>query len=347
MKKTARTVLVILVLVLTLFTSCSKNRKKVLYVYNWSYYTPEDVIASFEEEYNCKVIMDYFASNEEMFAKIMASGGGGYDIIFPSGDYTSIMIKLGMLEEIDLSKIPNTKYITDLVKSKATYDPDMKYSVPYFMGAAGIAVNKTKLQDYEKSWSIFEREDLKNKMCMMDDMREVIGDALIHLGYSCNSTNMDELNEAFELINTKWKPNLTKFDAEGFAKSFSTGEYTVAHGYAESFFEEIPESKWDNVDFFIPEEGGAMYIDNMCIPKNAPHYELALEFINYIQDPENYAQFLDRFHFPASVNAEAEKYRTTKPFYTVDMLKNCETKDDLAENLAIYNELWEKIRYVN
>lgn len=347
MKPRVKAVLFILFAILALFTSCSKEKKKVLYVYNWSYYTPDEVIESFEKEYNCNVVMDYFASNEEMFAKVMASGGGGYDIIFPSGDYTSIMIKLEMLEEIDLSKIPNAKYITDLVKSKATYDSVMKYSVPYFMGAAGIAVNKTKLKDYEKSWSIFEREDLKGKMCMMDDMREVIGDALIYLGYSCNTTDINELNEAFDLINNKWKPNLTKFDAEGFAKSFATGEYTVAHGYAEAFFEEIPEDRWDNVDFFIPDEGGAMYIDSMCIPKKAPHYELALEFINYIHDPKNYAKFLDRFHFPASTNSEAEQYRTTKPFYSVEMLEKCETKDDLAEGLALYNELWEKIRYVN
>lgn len=347
MKKRIFMAAVLAIAALLLLSSCSKDKKRILYVYNWSYYTPDEVIDSFEEEYSCKVVMDYFASNEEMFAKVMASGGGGYDIIFPSGDYTSIMIKLGMLEEIDLSRIPNAEYITELVRNKASYDHEMKYSVPYFMGAAGIAVNKTKLKDYDKSWSIFSREDLKGRMCMMDDVREVIGDALIYLGYSCNTDSDEELQEAFDLIVNKWKPNLTKFDAEGFAKSFATGEYTAAHGYAESFFEELPEERWNDVDFFIPEEGGTMYIDNMCIPKNAPHYDLAIDFINYIHKPENYAKFLDRFHFPASVNSKAEEYRTTVPFYTTEDLQRCETKDDLAENLAKYNELWERIRYVN
>lgn len=346
------------VLVTTAFllclTGCSKKNenastkddsKRVLYVYNWSYYTPDEVIADFEKTHNCHVVLDYFASNEEMFAKFMASGGSGYDIVFPSGDYVSIMKKQGMLEKIDSTKIPNEKNVSSLVREKATYDPTMEYSVPYFMGAAGIAVNKTKLKDYDKSWSIFENAALKGKMCMMDDMREVMGDALIHLGYSVNTINPSELKEAQDYIINKWKPNLTKFDAEGFAKSFSTGEYIVAQGYAEAFFEEIPEANWGNVDFFIPEEGGPMYIDSMCIPKGAKHYDLACEFINFILEPQNYAKFLDRFHFPASVNPEAEKYRKTKPFYTVEMLKGCEIKDDLAENLDTYNKLWEKIRY--
>jgi spermidine/putrescine transport system substrate-binding protein len=85
----------------------------------------------------------------------------------------------------------------------------------------------------------------------------------------------------------------------------------------------------------------------MCIPKGARNYDLALEFINYIHKPENYAQFLDRFHFPASVNTETEKYRTTTPFYTVEMLENYELKDDLGPNLEMYNKAWETIRYVN
>lgn len=340
--------------VLLIVTSCSKSeeinehKRQTLYVYNWSYYTPEDVIERFEEEYNCDVVLDYFASNEEMFAKLMASGsrsGSGYDVIFPSADYVEIMIKLGMLEELDLANIPNSRYISENVLSKADYDSKMHYSVPYFMGAAGIAVHKNSVSDYPHSWSLFSDSEYRDRMCMMDDMREVMGDALTYLGYSVNTTDDEELQQAFDLIENEWKPNLTKFDAEGFAKSFATGEYVIAQGYAEAFFEELPESRWDEVDFFIPDEGGPLYIDSMCIPVGARHKELAEAFINYICDPENYASFLDRFHFPASVNPEADKYRTTVPFYNADDLERCELKKDLAENLVKYNTLWERIRY--
>ena len=339
-----------------LFLGCSKGSdsssanttgSKKLYVYNWSYYTPDSVIEAFEKEFGVDVVLDYFASNEEMFAKLKASGNAGYDIIFPSGDYVSIMMNQNMLEKLDTSKMPNLQYITDLALSKATYDPKMEYSVPYYLGASGIAVNTRMASDYERSWNIFADTRFKDRMVMMDDMREVLGDALAYLGYSVNTTNPAELEQARALVNDSWKPNLVKFDAEGFAKSFASGEYWVAHGYAEAIFEELPENQWANVDFFLPAEGGPMYLDSMCIPKGARNYDLALEFINYIHKPENYAQFLDRFHFPSSVNSEAEQFRTTTPFYTVEMLADYELKDDLGVHLEMYNKAWETIRYDN
>ena len=351
-------ILLVALFLSTLLTGCSKGGDEAssasrktsdhkLYVYNWSYYTPDEVIAQFEQEFNCDVVLDYFASNEEMFAKMMAGGGQGYDIVFPSGDYVSIMMTLGMLEPIDLAKIPNSANISDLVLSKATYDPDMAYSVPYFMGAAGIAVNKSMVKDYAHDWNIFGDKRLAGRMCMMDDMREVMGDALAYLGYSVNTTDPAQLEAARKLVNDTWKPNLVKFDAEGFAKAFASGEFWVVQGYAEAVFEELSEDKWGNVDFFLPQDGGPMYIDSMCIPKGAKHIDLAHEFINFIQRPEIYAKFLDRFHFPASVNPAAEQYTTTTPFYTVDMLTNYELKEDLGSNLETYNKIWETIRYVD
>ncbi|MGH0054435.1 MAG: extracellular solute-binding protein, partial [Sphaerochaetaceae bacterium] len=194
-------------------TSENKSDSKKLYVYNWSYYTPDSVIASFEEEFGVDVVLDYFASNEEMFTKLMASSEAGYDVIFPSGDYVSIMKNLGMLEPLDTSKMENLQYISPLALEKATYDPQMEYSVPYYLGASGIAVNKKMVKEYEKSWNIFADTRYKDRMVMMDDMREVLGDALAYLGYSVNTTNETELEEARVLINTQWKPNLVKFDA--------------------------------------------------------------------------------------------------------------------------------------
>ena len=320
--------------------------KSTLYIYNWSYYTPEEVVEAFEEEYNCNVVFDYFASNEEMFAKFMAAGGVGYDLVVPSGDYVSIMKNLGMLKEIDHSKIPNLKYMTDLVKEKSSFDPGQQYSIPYYMGAAGIAVHTSKVADYPRSWSLFSESSLKGKLCMMDDTREVMGAALAYLGYSINSTNPDEIAETYDLINNSWKPNLAKFDAEGFGKSFSTYEYYAAHGYAEVFFEEVPEEEWDEIDFFIPEEGCVIYADNFVIPAKAEHYDLACEFINFFLEPENYAKFLDRFHFPSSIHTEAGNYMTVKPFYTTEMMQNGESRLDVGEDLALYNDAWQKIRYM-
>ena len=153
--------IVLILFILNVFTACRKKEQTVLYLYNWTYYTPDSVIQAFEKKYDVKVVYDDFASNEDMFAKLMA-GSKGYDLVIPSADYVSIMIKLNMLEPLDISKIPNIRYLRPDVLSRIDYDPKMQFSVPYYMGAAGIAVNTQEVPDYERSWNIFARKDLKN-----------------------------------------------------------------------------------------------------------------------------------------------------------------------------------------
>ena len=318
--------------------SCSKDK---LHLYNWSYYTPESVIAKFEQENNVRVIIDEFASNEEMYTKLK-TGGSGYDIVFPSQDYVSIMIRQGMLEKLDKSLIPNLVNIDPVMLKKATYDPAMDYSVPYYWGATGVIVNTAKVPDYEKSWSIFGRSDLKGRMTMLDDMREVIGAALSYLGYSQNSKNPAEIEAAKNLINSQWKPNLTKFDAETFGKGYANGEFWVVHCYAEVVFEEImdDEQLLKDTKFFIPPPGGTAYIDSMCILKNAKNKEMAYKFIDFIHRPEVYAEFCDSFGFPATANIPARRFIKGPTWYEAEDIVNAELKYDLGDALELYNDAW-------
>jgi spermidine/putrescine transport system substrate-binding protein len=340
--------LLILVLVF-IGTSCSRSKgaDNKLHLYNWTYYTPDEIVSKFKEETGIEIVIDNFASNEEMFAKIMAGGNHGYDIIFPSSDYTSIMITKDLLMELDHSKLPNLKYIDPLVKEKAPYDSTFKYSVPYFMGSSGIAVNKTRVPaDYERSWNIFADERIKGRMSLLDDMREVMGAALMYLGYDGNSTNEAELDEATDLIINKWKPNIVKFDSESFGKAFSRNEFYVVHAYAENVFLEVSPSTWDDIDFFVPEGGGMMYIDNMVIPKGARNVEAAHKFINFIHEPENYAIFLDDFFFPPTTNTGAAEFMENDIFFfTSDDLVYSSNLSDLGADLDLYNSRWQKIRY--
>jgi len=329
-------------------TSCGKDDGKTLYLYNWTYYTPEDVVANFEKEFDVKVKIDNYASNEEMYSKLRA-GAKGYDIVFPSQDYASIMIKQGLVREIDLSKVPNASKVNPKMLEKTTYDSTMKYAVPYYYGAAGISVNKTKVNwEYERSWNIFADKRFAGHATMMDDMREIIGNSLVMDGCSVNTLDDAELKHAADRVINEWKPNLVKFDAEGFGKSFATGDFWLCQGYAEVTHGEVPQEKWaETIDFFIPAEGGPSYVDSMMILKDAPHYELALKFINYILEPKNYAMFLDFFNFPCYVVPEAEQYMTTTPLYDAKQMDNCELKNDIGEGLDKYNELWQNIRFTS
>ena len=333
-------------------SGCGKSNK--LYIYNWTYYTPDSVIEKFEEEYNVKVIYDEFASNEDMYAKIMATNrkgligffsrlfGRGYDIVFPSGDYVSIMIHQDMLEKIDKSKLSNLGNIDPEIVKRATYDPTMEYSVPYYYGAAGVIVNTARVPEFEQSWSIFSRPDLRNRMTMLDDMREVMGDALAYLGYSVNTKNPAQIAEARDLINNEWKPNLTKFDADAFGKGYANGDFWVVQGYAEVVYEEIMDNPQLMKDtfYFVPKEGGPAYLDSMCILKGAKNIDIAHKFIDFIHRPEIYAEFADEFGFPATANLPARQYKTGNSWYEMEDLIDTELKDDLGDALDLYNDAW-------
>ncbi|MBN1468388.1 MAG: extracellular solute-binding protein [Fusobacteriaceae bacterium] len=338
-------ILALLVLVLT-FVSCGKTDSnqadsKELYLFNWSDYLPEEVIKGFEQETGIKVTLDLYSSNEEMYAKI-SQGGTGYDIIFPSADYQEIMIKQGMLQKIDKTKISNISELdTDMVK-KLDFDPNMDYVVPYAIGAVGIAVNKSKVSNYEKSYKIFEDSSLKGKSTLLDDARQVLTSALVYNGLDPKSSNPADLAKAKETV-MKWKSNILKFDSDSFGKGFANEEFYVVQGYFENISSQITEEQRKNMDFFIPEKGATMYIDSMVIPKDAKNYENALKFINYVHRPDVYVKIVDFFSIP-SINKGAEKLRKTKAPYTLDDMKNTTLIKDLGDALEPQTNLWTEIK---
>lgn len=348
MRKTSRIAVIFCVFVAAAgLVSCEK--KQVLKLYSWTYYTPSDVVKDFEQEFGCKVVVTEYDSNETMFNKLVNGGARSFDIVVPSQDYVSILMSKDMLQPIVQEKFTNRSKINPSVLEKVTYDPEMIFAVPYYFGAAGISVNKKKVSsEYERTWNIFADSQFKGHASMMDDYREVIGDALMYNGHSVCTTNDSELKEAVDLIKNEWLPNIVKFDAEGFGKDFARGDLWLCQGYAEVIFGEVPKDEWEStIDFWIPEDGGPSYLDSMCILKDSKNAELATEFINFIHRPKNYAKFLDFFRFPCYVNLEAQQYMTTEPMYSADALENCELKNDIGDYLEKYYEQWERLRILN
>jgi spermidine/putrescine transport system substrate-binding protein len=329
------------ILTLTVLAAGCGTENSKLYFYNWVTYIPEDVRQDFKKETGIEVVLDEFASNEEMYAKLTA-GGFGYDVTIPSGDFVSIMIREGMLEKIDKSKVPNFKYIDPEFLAKIEFDPGNEYSVPFFAGAAGVTVNTKQVPEFEKSWKIFYREDLRGRMTMLDDMREVMGDALKFLGYSVNTRNPQELAEAKKIVGD-WRDKIVKFDAETFGPAFAREEFWVVQGYVENVFTELDESMLNNAEFFIPEEGGPMYLDSMVILKGAKNLDAAYRFIDFIQRPDINARIADYLTIP-SLNIEARKLMKEEPAYSYEDLKRCEFKEDLGRDVELYDTIWHEIR---
>ncbi|MDR0362199.1 MAG: spermidine/putrescine ABC transporter substrate-binding protein [Planctomycetota bacterium] len=325
--------------------SASAGEESVLHVYTWSDYFDPDVIADFEDEFACRVSIDYFDSNEAMYAKIKA-GAGGYDLITPSSYMSAVMNKQGMLSPVDHSLIPNIDNM-DRTYTAMTEDPDMSYSVPYTRTVSGVGYNRKRLGEVEdESWAIFARTDLSRRMTMLNDVRETIGAALKYLGYSLNTTNENELAEAGELLR-QWKRNLAKFEVDEAKIGLGSGEFHVIHGYNGDVALIMEEN--DDIDFFVPGEGASIASDDFVILNGAGNPGLAHEFINYILDPEIALRNMEGIFYympnPAAV-AMLDPELSESPAFAVsdEVLARCEVIRDLGEDNALYVRIWDMVK---
>jgi spermidine/putrescine transport system substrate-binding protein len=331
--------------------SCQKkgtaSGPRKLYIYNWTYYIPDQVLRDFEKKFDCEVVYEEFDSNEAMYQKLSA-GGSGYDVVFPGADYAPLLMNKGLLQKLDRSKLPNIANIDPNISAKKVFDPKNEWCVPYFMGAAGVMVNKEKIKSYEKSWSIFDRADLKGKVTIQDDLRETFGAALKYAGLSGNAKDPADIAKAVEVIKG-WKKNIVNFDSTTYGESFVAGDLWAVHCYAEVIYLLLSEGQVDNekfadkYEFFIPKEGNVAFMDNMAILKASKNKDLAYAFINYVHDPEVNARIAEFTRYPC-INVKALPLVKVKPNYSIEQVLNCELKLDVGDALKLYSDAWEKLR---
>ena len=319
--------------------------KPVLNLYTWSDYIDENLVKEFEKQYNCKVVIDTFDSNEFMYAKLKA-GGSGYDVIVPTSYMSKIMNDQKMLLNLDHSKLPNSKYIDKRYLDNLAIDKKMEYCIPYMLGYTCIAYNKEKLGDIPQTWEVFSNEKNKGRMTMLNDYRETIGAGLMFNGYSINTRNEKELEKAKEQV-LKWKKNLAKFDNEVYKAGIQSGEFLVVQGYSGDLFQVLDESP--NLSFMIPKEGVMIACDDMVIPASADNPELAYKFINFFMDPKNAAKNMEYTCYAAPI-PEAKKYLPeelrTHPgmIFPEALFKAGQIIQDLGDDNAKYLKVWDEIK---
>jgi len=334
-------------LALGMIAGCGPSKPE-LHIYTWSDYVDEDVKSKFEEENNCKVVIDTFDSNEAMYAKLQA-GSTGYDIITPSSYQIPLMAKNKMIIPLDHSKIPNVKKNFDAAFANSILDPSFTYNAPYMVTYTGIAYRKDKIaKDVPvDSWKIYETAALKGRMSLLSDMRETIGAALKSLGYSLNSEKKEELDKAVEVV-LKWKKNIAKFDNEQYKTAVAAGEWFVGHGYSSDVTQIMLED--DKVGFSLPKEGFTIAFDEMVIAADAPQKELAHKFIDFMYRPEMAKANMESVCAPMPVKAALE---ALKPELKALIVKDADTIkrgevlrdfDDKPEVRRMYIEAWDKIK---
>lgn len=295
--------------------------EKTLHVYNWSDYIAPDTLAKFQKETGIKVVYDVFDSNEVLEGKLMA-GSTGYDLVVPSSNFLERQSQAGIFEPLDKSKIPNYKNLDpEMLKLVAHNDKDNKYGIPYMMVTTGIGYNVDKVKAAlgkdapVNSWDlIFKPENLeKLKSCgvsFLDAPSEVYATVLHYLGKDPNSTNADDYKAALDVL-MKIRPYIRQFSSSGYIDELAVGDLCMVYGFSGDVMiarKRAQDAKKSyEVNYFIPKGGAPAWFDLMVIPKDAPHPEEALAFINYIETPKVHAAITNTMFYP-NANKEARQY---------------------------------------
>ena len=343
MKKTLiATLFLTLVLVVT---GCSgSSSTQTLNVYNWGDYIDKSVLKEFEQEFNVKINYEEYANNEEMLAKLKA-GGTAYDVVFPSEYMVEYMISADMLNELDYEKLSNYGNIDERFKDLA-YDPNNKHSVPFMWGTMGIVYNKNMVTKPVDSWDILWDQDYAGKILMLDSSRDSLVPAFKRLGYSINTTNMDELNAAKEEL-IKQKNLVRAYEVDTYKDQMIAEEAAMALTWSGDAYMLISENP--NLEFAVPKEGTNLWFDAVAIPTTAKNVDLAHEFINFLLRADVAAKNSDYIKF-SSPNAAAipllpaEDAANEDLYPKGDIMSLGEVFLDLGEFTVEYDRAWTEIK---
>jgi putrescine transport system substrate-binding protein len=286
---------------------------KVLNVYNWSDYIGEDTIAKFSAETGIKVTYDVYDSNEVLEAKLLA-GQSGYDIVVPSSTpFMARQIKAGVYRKLDKAKLKNWANLDkEILARVAAADPGNAYGVPYLWGTTGLGYNIAKVKEalgphapLDSLALLFDPANAKKLsgcgISLLDTAQEVFPAALAYLGKNPLSRDAKDIEAAADVV-LKIRPDIRKFHSSQYINDLANGDLCLAFGFSGDVIQarnRAHEAK-NNIEigYTIPKEGAMLWVDMMGIPKDAPHPENALIFIDYILRPEVIADVSNTVGYP-------------------------------------------------
>ena len=318
--------------------------KGVVNVYNWGVYIDESVLEDFTAETGIEVVYDTFESNESMYG-MLKNEGASYDVVIPSDYMISRMIEEDMLEPLNFDNIPNFADIDPALKNP-DYDPENLYSVPYMWGLLGIIYNTSMVEETPTSWDIMFDENYSGQILMFNNSRDAIGIALKQLGYSYNTTDENQIKEAVDLL-IQQKPLVQSYVMDDIFEKMQSGSAAIGAYYYGDFL--TMQEVNPDLAFCLPEEGTNLYVDAMCIPKNAENKENAEIFINYMCSTQAGLKNCEEIWYSSpllSVREELDPEVSGDPYAYPDesILAQCESFKNLpADTLALYDSEWTRL----
>ena len=328
------------------FTGCSKNYSEEINFFNYGENIDEETIKEFEKKYGIKVNIETFDDMEAMYQKV-SSGGVKYDVILVSDALMPRMIKNNLVQELNKDNIPNISQM-DEEYLNLEIDPGNKSSVPYMFGTVGLIYNKDVVKEEVDSWDILWDEKYKDKIFMFDTYRDTLGVALKKLGYSLNSTDPKEIEEAKELLLSQRELVDPIYGVDNGTVMIPAGESDINmiwSGEGLNLQDENP-----NLVYVVPKEGANFWIDSLCIPTNAKNVEGAEKFINFVSDKESALRIADEIGY-TTPNKEArleqpESVRNNPNAYMPkEIMDRCEIYVDLSKDVKrLYDDAWLEIK---
>jgi spermidine/putrescine-binding protein len=259
-----------------------------LHLYAWPDYVPPELIAEFEQEHGIEILQDFYESNDELLAKLQS--GAVYDLVFPSDHMVTVLAEGGFLTQIQPEAAPGLSNL-DARFADPAYDPGGRHSVAYLWGTIGLGVDLEKVRlPEEAGWGlVFDPDvvaDHEGTVSLLDDPRQTLGAALKYLGYSINSTDLGEVEEAADVV-TGIMGFEVNFDSGGGESPAFDDDVAIAHGRSDVIGAAIRDQ--DRFAFLTPADGSAIWVDTMAVTANAAHSCTAHTFIDYLLDGENAA----------------------------------------------------------
>lgn len=303
-----RTLFTLLLLLLPLLSAPSLAgdvNKPELVILNWADYIDPDLISAFEKARHVKVRVINFEDDDNRDQLLLATGGAGYDIVVINETHIPLYFSHGWLGKIGAEDVPNLKHVdqTWLDKAKSAKG----YAVPYFWGTLGIAYRSDLVKKAPEHWSdlFLPAPEMRGHIAMLSSQREILGMALKAAGHSVNSTEHGQIDEAMKILVAQ-KPFVRAYQQSllNEKSELVTGEVSMRMMFNG---DALLLRKFNaNIEYVVPQEGAALWVDYMTVMANAPNRKLALQFLDFINEPANAARNAAFANF-ATPNASAAK----------------------------------------